>query len=40
MKHIDIPYHYVHEVVEKGDLQLNYVQTDSNLADIFTKPLG
>ena len=39
-KHIDIPYHYVREAVEKGDLRLDYVQTDSNLADVFTKPLG
>jgi hypothetical protein len=39
-KHIDIPYHYVREAVENGDLRLNYVQTDSNLADVFTKALG
>ena len=39
-KHIDIPYHYVREAVENGDLRLDYVKTDSNLADIFTKPLG
>ena len=39
-KHIDIPYHYVREAVEKGDLRLNCVQTDLNLANIFTKPLG
>ena len=39
-KHIDIPYHYVREAVEKGNLCLDYVKTDSNLADIFTKPLG
>ena len=39
-KHIDIPYHYVREAVDKGDLRLDYVKTDSNLADVFTKPLG
>ena len=39
-KHIDIPYHYVREAVENGDLRLDYVKTDSNLADVFTKPLG
>ena len=38
-KHIDIPYHYVHEAIEKGNLRLNYVKTDLNLADVFTKPL-
>ena len=40
MKHINIPYHYVCEAVEKGDLCLDYVKTDLNLADVFTKPLG
>ena len=39
-KHIDIPYHYAREAVEKGDLRLDYMQTDLNLADFFTKPLG
>ena len=39
-KHIDIPYHYVREAVENGDLRLNYVKSDANLADVFTKPLG
>jgi hypothetical protein len=38
-KHINIPYHYVREAMENGDLQLDYVQTDSNLADVFTKAL-
>jgi hypothetical protein len=39
-KHIDIQYHYIREAVENDDLQLIYVQTDSNLADVFTKPLA
>lgn len=38
-KHIDIPYHYVREAIEKGNLHLDYVKTDLNLADVFTKPL-
>ena len=39
-KHIDIPYHYIREAVEVGDLRLDYVKTDANLADIFTKALA
>jgi hypothetical protein len=39
-KHIDIPYHYVREAVENSDLCLDYLKTDENLADIFTKALG
>ena len=39
-KHIDIPYHYIREAVEVGDLRLDYVKTDENLADVFTKALA
>ena len=37
-KHIDIRYHFVRECHEKGLLDLKYVPSDSNYADIFTKP--
>ena len=39
-KHIDIRYHYVLERIQSKELILEYVQTESNLADGFTKPLG
>jgi hypothetical protein len=39
-KHIDIPYHYICEAIEIGDLRLDYVKTDANLADVFTKALA
>ncbi|PKA62608.1 Retrovirus-related Pol polyprotein from transposon TNT 1-94 [Apostasia shenzhenica] len=38
-KHIEIRYHFIRDHVEKGDIALDYVSTDFQLADIFTKPL-
>ncbi|GKF25225.1 hypothetical protein Tco_0081119, partial [Tanacetum coccineum] len=38
-KHIDIRHHFVREQVEKGDVELYFVTTDYQLADIFTKAL-
>nr|GEY49011.1 retrovirus-related Pol polyprotein from transposon TNT 1-94 [Tanacetum cinerariifolium] len=38
-KHIDIRYHFVQEQVEKGVVELYFVTTDYQLADIFTKAL-
>lgn len=39
-KHIDIRFHYVKEKVEHGDIRLQYVCTEENVADLLTKPLG
>ena len=33
-------YHYVHEKVLVGDIDLVYVNTQEQVADIFTKSLG
>ncbi|UYV79131.1 hypothetical protein LAZ67_17001199 [Cordylochernes scorpioides] len=38
-KHIDIRYHYIREKVNSGDIHVNYISTNDNLADIFTKGL-
>ncbi|GKE51270.1 hypothetical protein Tco_1486426, partial [Tanacetum coccineum] len=38
-KHIDIRYHFIREQVEKGVVELYFVTTDYQLADIFTKAL-
>jgi hypothetical protein len=40
MKHIDILYHFIHEVIEDRKVSVIYVLTDDNPADIFTKPLA
>ncbi|GKA69637.1 retrovirus-related pol polyprotein from transposon TNT 1-94 [Tanacetum coccineum] len=38
-KHIDIRHHFIREQVEKGMVELYFVSTDYQLADIFTKAL-
>ncbi|PKA63842.1 Retrovirus-related Pol polyprotein from transposon TNT 1-94 [Apostasia shenzhenica] len=38
-KHIEIRHHFIRVLVEKGEIILEYVSTDFQLADIFTKPL-
>nr|GFB90147.1 uncharacterized mitochondrial protein AtMg00810-like [Tanacetum cinerariifolium] len=39
-KHIDIRYHFIKEHVENGVIELYFVNTEYQLADIFTKALG
>ncbi|GJR22388.1 retrovirus-related pol polyprotein from transposon TNT 1-94 [Tanacetum coccineum] len=38
-KHIDVRYHFIKEQVENGIVELYFVRTKYQLADIFTKPL-
>ena len=38
-KHIDIRHHFLHDHALKGDISLNFISTDNQVADIFTKPL-
>nr|GEX55360.1 ribonuclease H [Tanacetum cinerariifolium] len=38
-KHITVRYHFIKEHVEKGTLELYFVKTDYQLADLFTKAL-
>jgi hypothetical protein len=39
-KHIEVHYHFVWERVLSGEVELQHVSTDRQIADIFTKPLG
>ena len=39
-KHIDMKYHYIRDIVQKGVIKLQYISTDEQVADIFTKPLA
>ncbi|GJZ88771.1 hypothetical protein Tco_0660553 [Tanacetum coccineum] len=39
-KHIDIRFHFIKELVENGVIELYFVNTEYQLADIFTKALG
>jgi hypothetical protein len=38
-KHIDIRYHFLRYHQQKGDIEIAYVNTQNQLADIFTNPL-
>lgn len=40
LKHLDIRYHYIMENVTNKNVKLQYVKSNDNLADIFTKPLA
>lgn len=39
-KHIDVRYHFITDVLERGDVQLKWVPTTEQQADIFTKALA
>jgi hypothetical protein len=38
-KHIDIRYHFFRDHQQRGDIEIAYVSTKEQLANIFTKPL-
>jgi hypothetical protein len=38
-KHIDIRYHFIRDILRKQIINLNYISTDKQTADIFTKGL-
>ena len=40
IKHMDICYHFIHQVVKEGKIVLYYIEGDKNPADMFTKNLG
>ena len=39
-KHIDIKYHYIRECVENGQIQIKFVRSEEQMADLLTKALG
>ena len=40
LKHIEIKYHYIRDMVQRGAVKLHYVVTDEHTADVLTKPLA
>ena len=38
-KHIEIKYHYIRDMVQRGAMKLQYVATDEQIFDVLTKPL-
>ena len=39
-KHIDTRYHFVRQCVEDKKIEIDFVRSEDQLADIFTKALG
>ena len=40
LKHIEIKYHYIKDMVQRGVVKLQYVATDKQIANVLTKPLS
>ena len=40
LKHIEIKYHYIRDMVQRGVVKLQHVATDEQIADVLTKPLA
>jgi hypothetical protein len=38
-KHIDIQHHFLRDHQQKGDIEVYHINTENQLANIFTKPL-
>jgi hypothetical protein len=39
-KHIEIRYYYIRDMVQRGAVRLQFVITEDQVADVFTKPLS
>ncbi|XP_028220391.1 uncharacterized protein LOC114402047 [Glycine soja] len=39
-KHIEIRYHFIRELVEHGEMKMEFCKIEEQLADIFTKPIA
>ena len=39
-KHIEINYHYIKDMVQRGAVKLQYVTTEEQISDVLTKPLA
>jgi hypothetical protein len=39
-KHIEIWYHYIREMVQRGAIKLQYIGTYEQVAEVLTKPLS
>jgi hypothetical protein len=39
MRHVERRHHFLRDHVEKGDIEMKYIDTERQLADIFTIPL-
>jgi hypothetical protein len=39
MRHVERRHHFLRDHIEKGDIEMRYIDIERQLADIFTKPL-
>lgn len=39
-KHLDVRYHFIHEKLKEKTISIEYCQSDKQVADLLTKPLG
>jgi hypothetical protein len=39
-KHIEIRYHFIRDMVQRGALKIQYISTDEHVADMLNKPLS
>ena len=39
-KHIEIKYHFIRDMVQKGAVKLKYVPTEEQVADVLTKSMA
>jgi hypothetical protein len=39
MRHVERRHHFLRDYVEKGDIEMRYIDTERQLTVIFTKPL-
>jgi len=40
LKHIEIKYHYIKDMVQRGVVRLQYMITEEQVANVLTKPLS
>jgi hypothetical protein len=40
MRHVERRHHFLRDHIEKGDIEMRFIDTERQLADIFTKPLN
>ena len=40
LKHLEIRYFYIRDMVQKGAIKLQYVSTNEQVVDVLTKPLS
>lgn len=39
LKHVDIRHHFLRNIIKRGDIEIRYIGTKEQLADIMTKGL-